>query len=743
MIFLHPILLGIGAACVAIPVVIHLLMRRRRKPVRWAAMRFLLEAYKQRQRRVRLEQLLLLAARCLLIVLIALAIGRPMLGRSGGLGSGARDVYLLVDTSLGSAIVGEGGESALSVSVERALDLLDRLESTRGDRVALITLGGVADAVVLPPTRDLALIERRLLGLQPTDSPMDLLGGLAFVPAAAADGERESPMVAVFSAFREGSVGQALTLGVLQSGVTLFAEPPSDEPLGNVGLLGLDLLRPVVVSGGGDNLAIGAAQVRARLVRSGVGFDEGAVSSVRVFAVHEGTPREIGSAEVRWAPGQTEAQSTIDIDLAGLGAAGRVVLRGEIDRDANERDNTAWAVLDVREQLRVAVLGTRRFGALPRIMEFVPSDWVRLALEPVGGLSRRSGGAQIEVEVLDVSRFEKGELVGFDAVIVTEPDRVRPDGWAGLGEFHARGGAVVLTASATPGVQLWTETATSALDVAWTFDREPSAVDSQFRGLTAPPVEGDDLLWYLRGELAGLAETVLIERTLGVDVGEGGGVLLATTDSTPVLVVSNAEAGAGLVVLLTTAIDLQWTDLPARPLMVPLLQEIVRSGVGRGPMRQTVTAGARVAVPMGAVEVVDRAGAEQRAVPVDPSTGLTRTAIRLGGAYAARDAGGVEIGAVTIQPAADAGRAGAVNRDRIEAWLGAAVGGGARFAWSDAAAFGEGSEEGERTQDDPGPGLMLFVGALVLACFEVWLARRVSHAARTVGGVGASGGVPA
>lgn len=729
--FLHPILLGIGAACVAIPIVIHLLMRRRRKPVRWAAMRFLLEAYKQRQRRVKLEQLLLLAARCLLIALIALAIGRPMFGRAGVLGSGSSDVYLLVDTSLASAIAGESGESELAISVDRALALLDRLDGTRGDRAALITLGGPAEAIVMPPTRDLPLVERRLRSLQPTDSQMDLPGGMALIPKMETDDEATPPVVAVLSAFREGSVGRAPGLGMLGAGVTLIAEAPTVEPLGNIGLDGLDLLRPVVITGGSDEQIAGAAQVRAHLVRSGVGFDRAALSTVRVFAQREGTPREIGSAVVRWTPGQTEAQSTIDIDLTGLGAAGRLVLRAEIDRDANERDNTAWAVLDVREQLRVAVLGTRRFGTRPRITEFTPSDWLRLALEPIGETNGRRGGAQIEVEVLDAARLESGDLAGFDAVVVAEPGRVRPEGWASLGTFRERGGAIVLTASPTPGAQLWTEDATSALGLDWTIEREPTTLEEQYRKLTAPPIDGDDLLWFLRGELAALAETVSIERTLGGVVGDTSEVLLATSDSTPVLVASKPGAGAGLVVLLTTAIDLQWTDLPARPLMVPLMQEIIRSGVGRGPARHAVTAGARVVVPAGAVEVVARAAAEQRAIPIDPSTGQTRTGTRLGGVYFARDVGGVDIGAVTIQPAADAGRAGVVDRERVGAWLGAAVGGSESFAWSDAAALQAGNDPGDRTPDDLGPGLVLLAVALLLACFELWLARRVSHAVRT------------
>src|SRR5581483_12240969 len=54
--------------------VIHLLNRRRFQIVHWAAMRFLLSAQRKNARRLRLEQLLLLAVRCLMLLLLVAAL---------------------------------------------------------------------------------------------------------------------------------------------------------------------------------------------------------------------------------------------------------------------------------------------------------------------------------------------------------------------------------------------------------------------------------------------------------------------------------------------------------------------------------------------------------------------------------------------------------------------------------------------------------------------------------------------
>lgn len=76
MLFLNPWLL-LALAGVSIPVIIHLMRRQAAKPVEWGAMRFLMDTLSERRRRMEWEDLLLMAARCLLLALAALAVARP------------------------------------------------------------------------------------------------------------------------------------------------------------------------------------------------------------------------------------------------------------------------------------------------------------------------------------------------------------------------------------------------------------------------------------------------------------------------------------------------------------------------------------------------------------------------------------------------------------------------------------------------------------------------------------------
>src|SRR6185369_10585643 len=76
--FLNPLLL-FGLTAVSVPIIIHLLNRRKFQKVVWAAMRFLRTSVEQNQRRMRIEDLILLVLRCMLLALLALALARPAL----------------------------------------------------------------------------------------------------------------------------------------------------------------------------------------------------------------------------------------------------------------------------------------------------------------------------------------------------------------------------------------------------------------------------------------------------------------------------------------------------------------------------------------------------------------------------------------------------------------------------------------------------------------------------------------
>lgn len=84
MTFVHISLLA-GAALIAVPIVLHLIMRRQPKHLEFPALRFIQLRRDTNRRSLRLRQLLLLLLRCAAICLLALALARPSILASGGL----------------------------------------------------------------------------------------------------------------------------------------------------------------------------------------------------------------------------------------------------------------------------------------------------------------------------------------------------------------------------------------------------------------------------------------------------------------------------------------------------------------------------------------------------------------------------------------------------------------------------------------------------------------------------------
>ena len=77
--FVHPSIAGLALLAGLIPILVHLINRRRYVRVPWAAMSFLLAANRRSARRIRLEQSLLLLTRIAVVVLLGLAVARPFL----------------------------------------------------------------------------------------------------------------------------------------------------------------------------------------------------------------------------------------------------------------------------------------------------------------------------------------------------------------------------------------------------------------------------------------------------------------------------------------------------------------------------------------------------------------------------------------------------------------------------------------------------------------------------------------
>src|SRR5438270_1955106 len=124
--FLSPFLIW-GTLLGAIPIIIHLLNRRRFRRVEWAPMRYLKLTIQRNRRRIQIEQLLLLLLRIAIPVLLFIFLARPLVNPTGlerWFGAGGRVSHvLLVDDSLSMGYA-SGGPPAFQRAREVAGALL-------------------------------------------------------------------------------------------------------------------------------------------------------------------------------------------------------------------------------------------------------------------------------------------------------------------------------------------------------------------------------------------------------------------------------------------------------------------------------------------------------------------------------------------------------------------------------------------------------------------------------------------
>jgi len=146
--------LGVPLTAAAVPIIIHLINLTRYRRVEWAAMEFLLNAYRRTRKRMQLESIIMLMLRVLAVILLAAALF-PMgcekvkewaqdnagLGRLSLSTDAPLHLVLVLDDSASMAYASEG-QTAFERGRQYSLTLIDSLRPGR-DRVSIIRMSDV------------------------------------------------------------------------------------------------------------------------------------------------------------------------------------------------------------------------------------------------------------------------------------------------------------------------------------------------------------------------------------------------------------------------------------------------------------------------------------------------------------------------------------------------------------------------------------------------------------------------
>jgi hypothetical protein len=178
MSFLNLPILWLGAIAVSVPIIIHLLNKRQFERISWAAMRFLKISVEQNQRRIKIEDMLLLLLRCLLLLLLGMALARPTLGCANAnrlLGSQDVTAVMVLDNSYSMSGT-DGVKSRFEQAKMAALQVLDTMPS--GSSVAVLLASDIASPIIPEPTHDLVKVRRAINEARLSSRGSNLLPGV-------------------------------------------------------------------------------------------------------------------------------------------------------------------------------------------------------------------------------------------------------------------------------------------------------------------------------------------------------------------------------------------------------------------------------------------------------------------------------------------------------------------------------------------------------------------------------------
>lgn len=251
-------LLAFGALAFTIPLAIHLLFRSRFKTIDWGAMHLLDTVVRVNRRRVQLLHLLLLLLRCLLPVLLALCLARPILTGFQTLpGDAPQSLIIAIDDSR-SMSARDSSETRISRMARLQQELAAIVGGlSRRDEVILIRASDVDS-----PAASMGVQEalRQIKTLRTEYGPVDLDRLVRAAVDASKDSSHPQRRVIIASDFQSQMVhsgvleslqrmNNSLAAMTIRPVISFLNFGKDSEQLANVSVDSIDIESPAVVAG--------------------------------------------------------------------------------------------------------------------------------------------------------------------------------------------------------------------------------------------------------------------------------------------------------------------------------------------------------------------------------------------------------------------------------------------------------------------------------------------------------------
>ncbi|MBI1349289.1 hypothetical protein GC163_23715 [bacterium] len=557
--FVTPLLLW-GTLFAAAPILIHLLLRRKYRETRWAAMQFLLAATQKQSRWSRLDHWLLLAVRTLIPLLLAIGIAGPVWEFASGATSRTPTHRILVLDSTLSLQTQEAGQPRATRIRDAALELTRRAQP--GDTWQILMLDRIPRPIIAEPTFLLAPVLEELVAWTPGAGTADPVIALEMVQTwVQTSDSRQIEVHLLTDAQRttwrseDPTIRQRLQeqFTRIDQRARIHWHDVASHSASNSAVTDLQFSAPYVLAG--QPLRLTAT------IQHFEGDHTGRTLTWRIDG------RQIAMQPVAFTNGPTVEQ---EISYTPS-ASGDLRIEAALDADDLPIDDRRCAVVVVRDAIHVLLVDGHPSG--------IPfengTDCLRLALSPE---DRQGPASQIITTVISEGQFLMTPLDAYDAVFLCDVPLLTDREAELLSRYVANGGSLVVGMG--PHVQ------TASYNQMLLAD-DRSLLPARLGDLMGDPQRREVTFGFRSDEFAHpilqpfrgnpntgfeLTQTFAYLKSFPLPDSQ---VAVAFETGDPAII--ERPYGQGRVVLVTTALDRSWGTWPVwGHTFVPMMHELLR-----------------------------------------------------------------------------------------------------------------------------------------------------------------------
>ena len=536
MIFLNPaVLLGLLAA--TIPIIIHLFNLRKLKKIEFSTLAFLKELQKNKIRKIKLKQWILLALRVLIILFVVLAFARPTLQsiQIGGTTSAAKTTAIFIlDDTFSMSVVDQKG-SYFNQGKEIIKQIILQLQE--GDEVGLILVSNPTNENKL--TTNFSEFIKNLDMLNLSYSTGDLNFSIIKAAQLISESKNFNKEIYVISDFQKNKINDEKAQNdlseLLNDKVRLYSFDLADKDIFNLSIDDLEINNQIFEIDKPISFSITITNNSKQDVNSGV---------VSLFMNNERSAQK--SFDV--ASGQS---AIVDIEATPK-TTGFIVVVAEIETDEIEQDNKRFASIFIPEKISVGLFAENQNDLI----------FVDLALQT-------AGEGKYLIERKNINLLTSQQLSKYQTIIISANNV--SNGIEQLKDFVNNGGGLILFPSSNPDAVSFNRTLTQlGLGNAQAFVGKVNGSDIKInfdKTDFGHPVfqnifKSDDKKKYESPELNAYYKLT-----------QSGKQIISLVDGSSFL--DEIKIDNGKVFLFNSSPVLSWSDFPIKSIFAPLINKSV------------------------------------------------------------------------------------------------------------------------------------------------------------------------